>query len=993
MLNKLKVCLYFLFALFLVLAPISSAHAMDDIPHGESYIIQDNGNPVSGATLILDTQSRQTNSEGIVNFEPFNSHPGSYKLIIGDKVYSGPISEFNSENMLDVSNHKTDLQNTQQTQSSLSFSNPFVTGGITLVFVILLIVGGFYLYKYVKSKLSFSFVHSSKFKLVVILAIVLVLIISLFPIYFLNKETINSLTAAESKLNEIDGIEPTNLQTFANDRVVTLTWDAPKNADQANVVGYLIRWGKKSGGMYTDSKQTVHTTIQLQPLDNNVEYQVAVQSLVGGRKVDSNGAPDKNNIMVANGTVSKKVLTTAKATTQKVDAMRSRDTGFFDDFNLPAGNFDETKWNTAYSGCVEKGYNGTFINSQFHAHNNIKSRVGQPYCDRAAVFNRPRATFDISKGTELNPAVVEFDFDGVNDNSAIRDIWYIDFAPTNSRKDGMIMDTTSHNEIFGDDNLDPGNMLRLKQHGGEVTFQYYPVNGKSKTLGINYACEEDGDHANLDADYNNGNQFTDPDGISDCVQNAGSKSKITKYSPVAEPSNDLKIIPNVRRHWVIEFFKDKTGQTLARVSIDGFRILESYLPKEFVDAQKYFLYNTLFSYNTAKDQNFMGDKALFMNSSMLHWDNFGFTGDPSSNIVHNYVDGGPDGSTPFIGTGLAGTNYPAEKRIIPIPDQIGSPVEARVHFTLQNYVEQDYVYHDTDNIVINPGTAKEKKYPFINPSTYKVRKGYSPVSATNIWYSDVIKISGNDLVTGNNTVVLNLSSQVINVHIELEYTKNSAPAYTQPQNIFTTAKYNPAIMPAMASGSVDAYLFQESNLGLTVSPSTFGGSVITTTVPTQTTNPSPSATATISTSPTTTRTVTQTPDITRIPVATSSPTVSQSPTVTSTASATQTIQPTTTSTGTVNPTQTVTRTPSTTAKPSSTVTKSPTGTLNPSTTVTGTVETPTQTISSTPKPTLQSGVNQQEGLFRILMIVVIVLLVVLLLVAASYYLLVIRVRK
>src|SRR5207247_5649166 len=76
----------------------------------------------------------------------------------------------------------------------------------------------------------------------------------------------------------------------------------------------------------------------------------------------------------------------------RVNNLRSRMNGFFDDFNLPEGAPDERKWNTAYSLCNAPDSNSFFINNQFHVHDTIFSGN----CDRGQDVNRPRAVLDLS---------------------------------------------------------------------------------------------------------------------------------------------------------------------------------------------------------------------------------------------------------------------------------------------------------------------------------------------------------------------------------------------------------------------------------------------------------------------------------------------------------------------------------------------------------------------------------------------------------------------
>lgn len=838
----------------------------EEVPH-MSYKFVDNGKPIEDALVLYQNQSRTTDKDGMVTFEHTVYPEDTIQFIKGSNNITFSVNNADN-NTFDIT--KTSEATVATTPQTGALQNPYFTWSLTIAILIAIVVLSAVAYILVRRKLSLAVRNSRPFKLAVIGLFLVLTAISGLTIYFINKQSTfdPSTDAAGITIEKTPKIlaslpQPTNVKLYPDNELITITWTPAANASSNKIIGYWVRWVDTTlglaSGTYTDSRQTTANITQAQPLKNGHKYEVAVYSVKGVRKPDATGS----NIMQAIGDtindnfayVSNPVVLSATPTSARVDAERSRLTGFFDDFELPEGNLDETKWNTAYSACVEQGENGTFINSQFHAHNMVESRKdgNMAYCDRAAVFNRPRAVFDVTGATEANPALIEFDFDGVNPNSAIRDIWYVDIVPADSRKDSGIFDTTSHNEIFGTNNFDPGNMLRLKQSGSEVAFQYFPdSSAPASLLTPTYTCAStwQGDRADL----------------SSCNPN---NKNLTKYSPsnITEPGGDnLVPVPNVRRHWTIEY-----SPTKIKLIIDGVRVLETKTPAGIAAKNKFYLFNTLFSYNTGKDQSFKGNEAIYMTTSMLHWDNFGFSGPAPTTVVHNYIDGGSTGTKPYIGSGTKGYAYPGNTRIIKIPDQIGTPVKARLHYTLNNFGFAD------SNVPSGSLTINGKSY-LTAAAKDKLRKTYSPIVSTNLWYSDTVDINPSDLITGDNKIVLNTGADTINVHIELEYNKKgSVPLYTQPQQIFGLATYNTAIKPTMRLQ--DTYLFIEQDFGLRASSvvvpttsSTPTATVTKTPAPTATTTPTPTATVT----PTVIVTRTPTPTITVTPTSTPVPTTTPS---------------------------------------------------------------------------------------------------------------------
>jgi hypothetical protein len=59
---------------------------------------------------------------------------------------------------------------------------------------------------------------------------------------------------------------------------------------------------------------------------------------------------------------------------RRVDRLREEMTGFFDDFNQPAGLPNELNWNTTFSKINDPDLQAFFVNPQLHTH----TLVGHP---------------------------------------------------------------------------------------------------------------------------------------------------------------------------------------------------------------------------------------------------------------------------------------------------------------------------------------------------------------------------------------------------------------------------------------------------------------------------------------------------------------------------------------------------------------------------------------------------------------------------------------
>ena len=598
----------------------------------------------------------------------------------------------------------------------------------------------------------------------------------------------NSLAATSLTIDSSLPV-PQNVRAFPDDKNIIVTWDHMERPVNTRVVGYYVTYREKGTSEWKVAQQQVNrdtkynidyqTAVQLQPLKNGTQYEIRVQSVSGSAQSYRNGTysyhpNDSSTFYRGDGRVSNVSNTiTSTPSSARVDDMRNRLTGFFDDFERPAGPFDELKWNNATTACITPGTAAAFLNDQFHTHNQIRS-----LCDRAGMASRPRATFDISNATESNPAIIQFDIDGA---SQPRDTWYLDFVPLSARpQTNLPIDITSHNDLFDADTEDPGNMVRINARLDDVDFSYYQPNRS-------------------------------PGGLSDASQSGLPAASMR--SPLPVPDLPPVALPNVRNHWLIE-----VTPTRMRVIINGQVVATKALPSAFTSQKKFTLHSTIFSYNTGKQYH---QVTPFV--QLFHWDNFGFTGPAPTEVIHNYLEGGPSGDTPVFSTTYdTNKSIPEKSRttVIPVPDNIGNLKngKARLYFTMQdlsNLSYDPYNWSSSQNIVVN---GKSYAFPdprlnMNNPKPYPpsnfdgIVGGYVPMSTA-------IEINQADLIKGDNTVRFNLgNSSVLNVHLELPYdTSNpNIPNYTQPLEVFGS-KYSEIVRPPLTV--CDKYWFIERDLGL-----------------------------------------------------------------------------------------------------------------------------------------------------------------------------------
>jgi len=512
---------------------------------------------------------------------------------------------------------------------------------------------------------------------------------------------------------------PSIIEVKEDDRAATILWNSKSNVydfrydpdKQEGIYSYRIEWGPVSEG-FIHSSITPYRAHMCQPLEPGVSYQARVYAL------DTLGRQS-----IASETF------TFQHDATRVNNMRARLNGFFDDFNLPMGAFEERDWNQAYTGCMAIGKVSQHINNQFHAHNVVASN----HCDRGAASSRVRHPFDFTNRT----GTIEFDLDGSQKG---RQFWYLDLTPFGRKRD-----LTGQTDIQDPAPriADPPYMLRIAEIVDKIEI---------------YVSDAQGRLFKLDDMYQNG-----------------------ACGNIMEYCNGENMIPliNVRRHWRIELSK-----TSLQIFIDDRKVIDGSLVTqhtpsglEYEVAQVNWL---TFSYNTGKE-NFV--------LSMVHWDNFGFdapAGYSQQTVIHNYTDGelGSEtdrtGNEPSIGK-VTSMSTPAISQI-PIPDNIldnngNPPIKAELMYTIQG---SGYNWSDNEYILIN-GNVYDHPIPSSDNSSIQQSQLINAIRP----YSAIVDLDPSDLVQGINDIQFFLNdARLLNIHIELQYPISSAPNYTPPRLIY-----------------------------------------------------------------------------------------------------------------------------------------------------------------------------------------------------------------
>ncbi len=522
---------------------------------------------------------------------------------------------------------------------------------------------------------------------------------------------------------------PVNLQVEQDDRNAILQWNnyaTTNNEKPPGLTGYVVYWG-----IYNSSTNTINNPlrkitedkiIQLQPLDTTSTYGAYVQS------VDTFGNVSSPSPIIQ-----------FKSDSSRVNTLRSQMNGFFDDFNLPTGPFDELKWNNAYSACIGAGLGGQFINNQFHAHNQAYAL----YCDRGQNVSRPRGVFDFTPGAtrpngETQYGTITFDMDGTQG----RDTWYLDIYDVNN---GTIDVPARSADNIDSQPQSPYNGIRIV--AGSFGAQILKI-------------DEHGVERNT-------------------IQTPG-----TNINGCCDPL--MTAVKNVRNHWVV-----KVSQNRIIVTINGHLAADASGWKEgtvdhtgglSLPYTKAYLNWVHFTYNTGKAD---------FSSSLLHWDNFGFdapVGTTQTTVTHNYTDGyigvkDPPCSSAFAGAAVCADGGSDGNDLIKIPDSIAGNTVQRLMFTNAPHI---YSWDPTDSVTLNG-----VKYPIPDPLTLPQNKtlGYTTPAQRDALQGDTNPmtyiIPVNNAKTGDNTIVFHLTKgqfpgKLLNIHLELDFPKNAEPAYIQP---------------------------------------------------------------------------------------------------------------------------------------------------------------------------------------------------------------------
>lgn len=213
---------------------------------------------------------------------------------------------------------------------------------------------------------------------------------------------------------------PSNLVIVPDERVATLSWDGPGPSGFVDygarfwqgVSGYQVSWYPLSNRSAVSRSVTPNRAIQLQPLAVGVTYGVYVQT------VDAEG--DGGRLSAPS------VEVTFASDSSRVNELRRTMTGFFDDFNLAAGQFDPTKWVTSYSVCSDPIGSANFINGQVHAHNGVKTSGRCPSSNKSDIYaamvtSRAMGVCDFTGTT----GTIVLDFDGPSESN----YWFLDLVP------------------------------------------------------------------------------------------------------------------------------------------------------------------------------------------------------------------------------------------------------------------------------------------------------------------------------------------------------------------------------------------------------------------------------------------------------------------------------------------------------------------------------------------------------------------------------------
>ncbi len=501
------------------------------------------------------------------------------------------------------------------------------------------------------------------------------------------------------------------------------------------VAGYYLRWREKGAAEFKNFRVLTVQETDLQPLDNTKTYEVEVYT------VDMTGQ------------LSFPVIAEIKPDPSRVDRLRKEMTAFFDDFNLGAGTFDERKWNTGFSLNNGLPFNGSFINTQFHAHSMVSSEGKTYYNDRSQMATRPRAILDLSDGQERR---IVFDLDGIGGG---RDVWYLDIHPIALNQGRYDVNWKAD---LGATLLDapcatmepafPGGYFRVSASGAsDLEFSVFNAKGQKIAGG-------------------NGNGVLAGDTSLPC----GSAGRKPKFNFNSNAERGVRAIPNSQRHWELRISK-----TRQRVYVDGKLIAEEQLSLPFDQAQ---LSWVVFSYNTEKNGS--------TEASLVHWDNFGFDGPAPTTVTHNYKLSA-NGSDRLTSASLKTVK-------LTIPDSVEGAVSRRLFVTYQGYINQVCRFAQSPSVSIN-GRSLALPKPEAVVRGFWASQGVPQAQidldaaklatvGSNTPFAVQVDVpegylKGGPGASGENTLVFSGDCSLTNVHAELDFPKATAPSYTQPYQI------------------------------------------------------------------------------------------------------------------------------------------------------------------------------------------------------------------
>ena len=523
-----------------------------------------------------------------------------------------------------------------------------------------------------------------------------------------------------AKLTAQDLYQPSILSVKQDDRAATFYWNSKTDTyhsqydpdKQKGIYSYLIEWGKVGEG-YVNRQVTPYRSFMVQPLEPGELYQARVYNMDAYGKLSSPSTAISFHHSSA-----------------RVDVMRAKLNGFFDDFNQPMGPFSERDWNQAYSGCMEVGTVSQHINHQFHAHNVIKSGA----CDRGVASSRLRHVFDFRD----RAGTTEFDTDG---SKLGRQFWYLDLTPADRKRD--LSGHTSLDLDGGGPGADPAYLLRFQESGDKFFVALGNAEGQLIKLPNQYqngAC-------------GNGLEFCSGENLSPQM--------------------------NVRRRYRILLSKETVKVFINEILVVDASLQTDFTPEglPYEEAQINWLF---FSYNTTKEN---------IPAAMIHRDNFGIDapfGYQPSTVIHNYTDGQLGTEVPRTGNdpsaGMVALQASPAKAVVPIPDQLldtdgNAPAKTELMFTLQG---GDYSWNAQDKVVVNGND-----YALPQPISQIPNLAEDQLIAPFRPYSVVLDIDPADLIQGDNQIDFALNNgRILNVHIELTFPRDKAPSYTEPMGIF-----------------------------------------------------------------------------------------------------------------------------------------------------------------------------------------------------------------